>query len=141
MPYSRGPYVMPRNREGASTSGRLIVQKFAAHVAYLLNDAGEGAVVVNHGELYRKLLRTLSGGGEGRGEGNPYVETLIAINLVWGDFCQGGAPRVLSIFLYLSFFVRPVSPFLRPDPTPQLADARRSGQRLAAFGGHRKAWP
>jgi hypothetical protein len=28
-------------------------------------------------------------------------------NLVWGDFCQGGAPRVLSIFLSLSFFVRP----------------------------------
>ena len=27
--------------------------------------------------------------------------------LVWGDFCQGGAPRVLSIFLSLSFFVRP----------------------------------
>jgi hypothetical protein len=25
--------------------------------------------------------------------------------LVWGVFCHGGAPRVLSIFLYLSFLV------------------------------------
>jgi ABC transporter substrate binding protein len=31
----------------------------------------------------------------------------LVINLVWGDFCQGGASRILSIFLYLSFFVRP----------------------------------
>jgi ABC-type uncharacterized transport system substrate-binding protein len=31
----------------------------------------------------------------------------LIINLVWGDFCQGGASRILSIFLYLSFFVRP----------------------------------
>ena len=32
---------------------------------------------------------------------------VMIINLVWGDFCQGGASRILSIFLYLSFFVRP----------------------------------
>jgi hypothetical protein len=73
-----------QRREGGSTSGRLVVQRFAAHLAYLLN-SGDDAVVLDPGELYRKLLRTLSGGGEGRGEGNPYVETLVAINLLGPD--------------------------------------------------------
>ena len=35
----------------------------------------------------------------------------LVINLVWGDFCQGCATRVLSTFSSLSFFVRPGSRF------------------------------
>jgi hypothetical protein len=71
---------MPRNAD-PSASGRLVVQKFAAHLAYLLND-GDLTVSLNFGDLYRKLLRTLSGGK--RADGNPYVETLVAIHLL-GD--------------------------------------------------------
>jgi hypothetical protein len=58
-------------------------------------------------------------------------------NLVWGVFCQGGAPRVLSIFLSLSFFVRPGS--LHPDPRWMAPAARRSGQGWRV-SGHRKAF-
>jgi hypothetical protein len=50
------------------------------------------------------------------------------IYLVWGDFCQGG---VLSIFLCLSFFVRPRRSFLRPDLRLMQPAARRSGSRMA----------
>src|SRR5262245_52668191 len=50
-------------------------------------------------------------------------------NLVWGDFCQGGAPRVLSIFLSLSFFVRPgATRFFIPTHDRWWPAARRSGQ-------------
>src|SRR5262249_3996925 len=44
--------------------------------------------------------------------------------LVWGDFCQGGAPRVLSIFLSLSFFVRPGQPVSSSRPAPSNEPAR-----------------
>src|SRR5262245_9025764 len=71
---------MPR-RAGVAKFERLIVQRFAAHLAYLLN-SGEGTVRLNPAELYRKLLGTLSGGEKGRGEGNPYVDTLVAAHLV-----------------------------------------------------------
>jgi len=61
----------------------------------------------------------------------------VSETLVWGDFCQGGAPRVLSTFSSLCFFVRPGSPFLRPDPHVQRTGARRSGQgwRVSATEG------
>jgi hypothetical protein len=58
--------------------------------------------------------------------------------LVWGDFCQGGATRVLSTFSSLSFFVRPGKPFLRPDPHvdgPARAGAVKAGRILAATEG------
>jgi hypothetical protein len=92
--------------EGASTSGRFIVQKFAAHVAHLLN-TGDRAVNLNPGELYRKLLRTLSGGSEGRAEGNPYVDTLVALHLLGPDMSADQAAmayfeRVLNRPLYLA---------------------------------------
>src|SRR5262249_48877106 len=48
--------------------------------------------------------------------------------LVWGGFCQGGAPKGPIHFSFLSFFVRPGSPFLRPDPRSRGVGARRSGQ-------------
>jgi hypothetical protein len=51
-------------------------------------------------------------------------------HLLWGGFCQGGAPRVLSIFSSFSFFVRPGQPFLRPDPHsewPARAGAVKAG--------------
>src|SRR5215470_15308642 len=60
----------------------------------------------------------------------------MTMNLVWGDFCQGGAPRAFSIFLYLSFFVRPGQPFLRPDPTHPTGRRAQERSRLAA---HRAA--
>jgi len=96
---------MPR-RSGGAKSGRLIVQRFAAHLAYLLN-SGEGAVLLNPGELYRKLLRTLSGGEKGRGEGNPYVETLVAAHLLGPDVTTDQAAsayfeRVINRPLYLA---------------------------------------
>jgi hypothetical protein len=96
---------MPR-RAGGAKSGRLIVQRFAAHLAYLLN-SGEGAVNLNPGELYRKLLRTLSGGEKGRGEGNPYVETLVAAHLLGPDVTADQAAstyfeRVINRPLYLA---------------------------------------
>ena len=58
--------------------------------------------------------------------------------LVWGDFCQGGAPRVLSIFLSLSFFVRPGrARFFIPTRRLMAPAARRSGQgwRVSATEG------
>src|SRR5215475_3196972 len=61
-----------------------------------------------------------------------------ALPLVWGGFCQGGAARVLSIFLCLSFFVRPGSPFFRPDPHIRIAGPRRSGQGWARVSAHRR---
>src|SRR4029450_9110958 len=62
-------------------------------------------------------------------------------HLLWGGFCQGGAPRVLSIFSSFSFFVRPGQRFLRPDPHsewPARAGAVKAGPR--PLGGHRQAW-
>jgi hypothetical protein len=102
---SKGPATMPR-REGGATSGRLIVQKLAAHLAYLLN-SGEASAALEPGELYRKLLRTLSGGSDGRGEGNPYVETLVAIHLLGPDISADQAAafyfeRVLNRPLFLA---------------------------------------
>ena len=47
--------------------------------------------------------------------------------LVWGDFCQEGAPRVLSIFLYsVSLFdlIKPVS-----SPRPNASPCRRAQER------------
>jgi hypothetical protein len=81
------------------------VQKFAAHLAHLLN--GGETTVVDAGELYRKLLKTLSGGNDGRGEGNPYVETLVAVHLLGPDYSadQGAAfyfERVLNRPLFLA---------------------------------------
>jgi hypothetical protein len=92
--------------EGGSASGRFIVQKFAAHLAHLLN-TGDGSVNLDPGELYRKLLRTLSGGSEGRAEGNPYVDTLIALHLLGPDMSADQAAamyfeRVLNRPLYLA---------------------------------------
>src|SRR5262245_20820326 len=51
--------------------------------------------------------------------------------LVWGDFCQGGASRVLSIFSSLSFFVRPESRFFAPTHTSRRQRAQERS-RLAA---------
>src|SRR5262249_13183165 len=48
--------------------------------------------------------------------------------LVWGGFCQGGAPRVLSISPSSVSLFDLASPFLRPDPRSRGAGARRSGQ-------------
>ena len=59
-------------------------------------------------------------------------------NLVWGVSCQGGAPRVLSIFLSLSFFVRPGQPVSSSRPYGLMTPAaRRSGQgwRVSATEG------
>src|SRR5262249_9818867 len=39
--------------------------------------------------------------------------------LVWGNFCQGGGPRVLSTFLSPVSLFDMVVPFLRPDPTSE----------------------
>jgi hypothetical protein len=93
---------------GGAISGRLIVQRFAAHLAYLLN-SGERTVSLNSGELYRKLLRTLSGGEKGRGGGggNPYVETLVAAHLLGPDVSADQAAsvyfeRVINRPLYLA---------------------------------------
>ena len=73
------------DRERATSSGRLVVQKFAAHLAHLLN-TGDGTVRLNAGELYRKLLKTLSGGGANReNEPNPYVDKLVARHLLGPD--------------------------------------------------------
>jgi hypothetical protein len=96
---------MPRGEAG-STSGRFIVQKFAAHLAHLLN-TGDGSANLDPGELYRKLLRTLSGGSEGRAEGNPYVDTLIALHLLGPDMTADQAAavyfeRVLNRPLFLA---------------------------------------
>src|SRR6516165_2998196 len=39
-------------------------------------------------------------------DGRADVATVsVTMNLVWGDFCQGGAPRAFSIFLYLRLYV------------------------------------
>src|SRR5262245_59529167 len=52
--------------------------------------------------------------------------------LVWGRFCQGGAPGGLSIFFNVSFLVRPGQPVSSPRPTRnEVAGARRSGQGWA----------
>jgi hypothetical protein len=48
--------------------------------------------------------------------------------LVWGIFCQGGAPRVLSIFLYLRVSLFDLKqPFPRPDPHG--SNCRRAQER------------
>src|SRR5262245_59138070 len=96
---------MPR-RAGAAKSGALIVQRLAAHLAHLLN-SGEGTVLLNPGELYRKLLRTLSDGEKGRGAGDPYVETLVAAHLLGADVSADQAAsayfeRVLNRPVYLA---------------------------------------
>ena len=100
-----GIKIMPR-QGGGEASGRLVVQKFAAHLAYLLN-SGDRTVTLNAGDLYRKLLRTLSGGTGRRGEGNPYVERLVAVHLLGPDMSPDQAAnayfeRVLDRPLYLA---------------------------------------
>jgi hypothetical protein len=55
--------------------------------------------------------------GRARILSRPRERTLGLTNLVWGDFCQGGAQRVLSIFSCLRVSLFDLSPFLRPDPT------------------------
>src|SRR5215471_3636427 len=53
------------------------------------------------------------------------------VRLVWGGFCQGGAARVLTIFLSVSFFVRPGSRFFIPTYTsasPARAEAGKDGR-------------
>jgi hypothetical protein len=44
--------------------------------------------------------------------------------LVWGGFCQGVAPRGLSISFNVSFLVRPGQPVSSPRPTPDERPAR-----------------
>src|SRR5262249_52131862 len=83
---------MPRTA-GAAKFGRPIVQRFAAHLAYLLN-SGEGTVRLNPAELYRQLLSTLSGGEKGRGEGNPYVDMLVAAHVLGPDVSADQAASV-----------------------------------------------
>jgi hypothetical protein len=46
--------------------------------------------------------------------------------LLWGGFCQGSSPRVLSIFSSFGFFVRPGSRFFAPTHTPS---GRRAEER------------
>jgi hypothetical protein len=55
--------------------------------------------------------------------------------LLWGGFCQGGAPRVLSIFSSFSFFVRPGSRFFAPTHTP----SGRRAQERSRLAVHRAA--
>src|SRR5262245_29132327 len=48
----------------------------------------------------------------------PFVDitTASAGLLVWGDFCQGGAPKGPIHFLVPQFLCSTWQPFLRPDP-------------------------
>ena len=55
--------------------------------------------------------------------------------LLWGGFCQGGAPRVLSIFSSFSFFVRPGRRFFAPTHTP----SGRRAQERSRLAVHRAA--
>src|SRR5262245_38557730 len=54
-------------------------------------------------------------------------------HLVWGDFCQGGAPRVLSTFSSLSFFVRPGSRFFVPTHTSSCGRAQERSRQAAIW--------
>src|SRR5262249_16030245 len=59
-----------------------------------------------------------------------YMHVVVA-PLVWGGFCQGGAARVLTIFLSVSFFVRPGNRFFIPTYTtasPARAEAVKDGR-------------
>jgi hypothetical protein len=56
--------------------------------------------------------------------------------LLWGGFCQVGAPRVLSIFSSFSFFVRPGSRFFAPTHTPS---GRRAQERSCVDGALRSS--
>src|SRR5215470_9925992 len=61
-------------------------------------------------------------------DGRADVATVsMTMNLVWGDFCQGGAPRAFSIFLYLSFLFDLGIRFFVPTQRIRVAGARRSG--------------
>ena len=55
-------------------------------------------------------------------------------------FVKGVPARVLSIFSSLSFFVRPGSPFLRPDPR-SMASARAGAFKDGALAPTEKAGP
>src|SRR5262249_4971518 len=57
--------------------------------------------------------------------------------LVWGEFCQGGAARVLSIFSSVSFFVRPGSRFFVPTCTSALP-ARAEAVKDGRVSAHRR---
>src|SRR5262245_62010403 len=58
--------------------------------------------------------------------------------LLWGGFCQGGAPRVLSIFSSFSFFVRPGSRFFAPTHTASGRRAQERSRLARPLGGHRQ---
>ncbi|MGH6816646.1 MAG: hypothetical protein ACREC6_13185, partial [Hyphomicrobiaceae bacterium] len=72
---------------GTALTGRDVVQKFAAHIAHLLNTGSE----LNTGQLYFDLLKTLSGGGEYGAQGNPYVTKLVALHLLGSGITAGQA--------------------------------------------------
>src|SRR5262249_46062846 len=57
-------------------------------------NSGEGTVRLNPAELYRQLLSTLSGGEKGRGEGNPYVDMLVAAHVLGPDVSADQAASV-----------------------------------------------
>lgn len=77
------------NRKGSETessgraSNRLLVQKFAAHLAHLLNE-GEDVVEVSLFALYQRLLRTLAGAESGT-TGARYRDGLTGFALVGAD--------------------------------------------------------
>ena len=62
----------------ANSSGRHAVLRFAAHFAHLLNTNEE----LNPGQLYRTLIRTLSGEKRSDKQAFPYVESLVGIHLM-----------------------------------------------------------
>ena len=64
-------------------SNRLLVAKFAAHLAYLLND-GQDCVEINAFALFHKLNQTLSQAGED--QANSYLYGLVGFGSLPGDF-------------------------------------------------------
>src|SRR5262249_61951146 len=54
----------------------------------------------------RELRRPRRGGLLTLQELTALLRRRVRSALVWGDFCQGGAPRVLSIFMSISLFLR-----------------------------------
>ena len=86
-------------------------EQVAANTAILKRLAEIDKTLVQHdaalSDLYRKLLRTLSGGTGRRGDGKPYVERLVAVHLLGPDMSPDQAAnayfeRVLDRPLYLA---------------------------------------
>ena len=89
-------------RGSAKPTGRRVVERFAAHLAHLLNASDE----LNAGTLYSRLVKTLSGESRSSTLSNPFVDQLVALQLYApGTTPEEGANAFIKLVLNRPLFL------------------------------------